>query len=40
MLSLKEQISYIKDAKEIAGVIGTAMHMELFALNPIKSIVL
>lgn len=40
LLSLREQISYIKDAKEIAGVIGTAMHMELFALNPIKSIVL
>lgn len=39
-LSLKEQISYIKDAKEIAGVIGTAMHMELFGRIGLKSIIL
>ncbi len=39
-LSLKEQISYIRGAKEIAGVIGTATHLEVFANYGIKSVII
>lgn len=39
-MSLKTQISYIKGAKEIAGVIGTATHLEVFARMGTKSIIL
>lgn len=35
-LELKEQISYIKGAKEIVGVIGTATHLAVFAKRGIK----
>lgn len=39
-LSLREQIAAIKGAKEIAGVIGTATHLEVFARPGVKSIIL
>ena len=39
-LSLKEQIEYLKDAKEIVGVIGTATHLIVFAQKGVKSVIL
>ena len=39
-LSLKEQITYIKGAQEIAGINGTATHLLVFANDNIKSIIL
>ena len=39
-LSLREQIAYIKGAKEIASVMGTATHLSLFAQKGTKNIVL
>lgn len=39
-LRLSEQISYIKGAKEIASVMGTATHLSLFANEGTKNIVL
>lgn len=39
-LSLREQISYIKGAKEIASVMGSATHLSLFAKEGTKNIVL
>lgn len=39
-LSLKEQITLIKNASEIAGISGTAMHMALFADNNIDITIL
>ncbi len=38
-LSLREQIEYIRGADEVAGVIGTATHLELFAKPRVKSII-
>lgn len=39
-LTLKKQIAYIKGAKEIASVMGTATHLSLFANKNTKNIVL
>lgn len=39
-LSLREQLSYIKGAKEIASVMGTATHLSLFSDKKTKNIVL
>lgn len=39
-LSLREQISYIRGAKEIASVMGSATHLSLFAKEGTKNIVL
>ncbi|MFV0626488.1 MAG: glycosyltransferase family 61 protein [Alphaproteobacteria bacterium] len=39
-LSLKEQISYLNNAKEIAGLAGTALHLVLFAKPKTKVIAL
>lgn len=39
-MSLREQIAYLKGAKTVAGVIGTATHMEVFARQGVKSIIL
>lgn len=39
-LNLKEQISYVRGAKEIAGVIGTATHLEVFANYGIRSVII
>ncbi len=39
-LPLKKQIAYIKGAETIAGVSGTAMHLEVFASSGIQSFIL
>lgn len=39
-ISLEEQVAYVKGAKEIACVMGTAAHLALFANRGIKSIIL
>lgn len=39
-LSLRDQIAYIKGAKEIASIVGSATHLSLFAKNGTKNIVL